>query len=108
MTILTSLPMILVRNLRNKTINSPIVITSFVYFDDTLQRTDKTGNLISESLIGQVQEYGLPIMDIHLMGGVNITNKGDFSFSRDVSDIIYADSLKYVLSGVYGKNRAGH
>jgi TolB-like protein len=93
--------------LKNRVIDTPVVITSFVYFDDTLQRTDKVGNLISESMIGQIQDYGLPVMDLHLMGGINITNRGSFAFSRDVSEILYAESIEYVLSGVMIKNERG-
>ena len=54
-----------------------------------------------------MQEYGLPIMDIHVMGGIYITNKGSFSFSRDVSEILYAESIDYVLSGVMIKSERG-
>lgn len=85
----------------------PMVVTSFVTFDGSLKNTQKLGNIISESLLGQVQEYGVPVVDIHLMGGVNITSSGDFVFSRDVNEIIYAEGIEYVLSGVLIKGERG-
>jgi len=97
----------LFRNMRNKKLNQPMLVTSFVKFDDTLQKTSKLGNLISESLIGNMQEYDIQIMDAHLMGGVDITSAGDFIFSRDSDDILYAGKVAYVLSGVIVESERG-
>jgi len=97
----------LFRNMRNKKLNQAIVVTSFVNFDDTLKNTSKLGNLISESLIGNMQEYDIPVMDIHLMGGVDITPTGDFVFSRSGDDILYAGEVAYVLSGVIVESERG-
>lgn len=97
----------LAKKIRTVNFDKPIVVASFVYFDETLNKTDKTGNLISESLLSQLQEYGIPVMDIHLMGGIEITKRGDFVFSRDVNEVIYTDSLSYILSGMLIKNERG-
>ena len=97
----------LFRNMRNKKLNQPMVVTSFVNFDDTLQKTSKFGNLVSESLIGNMQAYDVQVMDIHLMGGVDITPTGDYVFSRNGDDIFYAGDIGYVLSGVLIKNERG-
>jgi len=84
-----------------------VVVTSFVKFDDTLQSTQKFGNLLSESLLGQIQAYDIPIIDIHLMGGVNITPTGDYIFSRDVNEMLFERKTGYVLSGVLIRNERG-
>ncbi|PKG81051.1 hypothetical protein CXF85_20025 [Colwellia sp. 75C3] len=97
----------LFRNLRNIQLNQPILVTSFVKFDETLQKTSKLGNLVSESLIGNMQEYDIQVMDVHLMGGVNITPTGDFVFSRDRDEIEFAGEISYVLSGVIIESERG-
>ena len=97
----------LFRNMRNKKLNQPMVVTSFVHLDDTLKKSSKLGNLVSESLIGNIQEYDIQVMDIHLMGGIDITPTGDFVFSRDGDDILYADDIGYVLSGVVIESERG-
>jgi TolB-like protein len=98
----------LFRNMRNTVLNLPMVVTSFVHLDDTLKKTSKLGNLVSESLIGNMQEYDIQIMDIHLMGGVDITPAGDFVFSRDSDDILYGGEIAYVLSGVIVESERGY
>ena len=98
----------LYRNMRNTVLKQPMVVTSFVQLDDTLKKTSKLGNLISESLIGNMQEYDIPVMDIHLMGGIDITPVGDIVFSRDASDILYAGGVSYILSGVIINSEKGY
>lgn len=97
----------LMRNLRHKKIEQPMVVTSFVTLDDTLKNTSKLGNLISESLIGDMQAYSVPVIDIHLMGGIDITPAGDFVFSRSVDEIMYAGEVSYVLSGMLIESERG-
>lgn len=97
----------LIRNLRSKKIDQPIVVTSFVHFDDTLKNSSKLGNLVSESLIGNMQKHDVPVIDIHLMGGIDITPTGDHVFSRNSDDILYAGEITYVLSGVLVENERG-
>ncbi|MEY8201084.1 MAG: FlgO family outer membrane protein [Colwellia sp.] len=97
----------LFRNMRNKKLNKPILVTSFVNLDDSLQKNSQLGNLISESLIGNIQEYGIEVMDVHLMGEVDITPNGDLVFSRDRDDISYAGEIAYVLSGVIVESERG-
>ena len=97
----------LFRNMRNKKLNQPMVVTSFVNLDDTLQKTSKLGNLVSESLIGNIQAYDIQVMDIHLTGVVDITPTGDYVFSRNGDDIFYAGEISYVLSGVIVESERG-
>ncbi len=98
----------LFRNMRNTELNQPMVVTSFVHLNDTLKKTSKLGNLVSESLIGNMQVYDIQIMDIHLMGGVELTPTGDFAFSRNIDDILYAGDIAYVLSGVIVESERGY
>ncbi len=97
----------LVRNMRERKLNQPMMITSFVNLDDSLKKTSKLGNLISENLIGNMQAYDIQVMDIHLMGTVDITPTGDYVFSRDGYDISSGDKAAYVLSGVVVESERG-
>lgn len=97
----------LFKNLRGRDITQSVAVTSFVNLDGTLQNTQKLGNLVSESLLGQVQAYDIPIIDIHLMGGVSITSTGDYAFSRDINEMLYSHKAGYVLSGVLIRNERG-
>jgi len=98
----------LFRNLHNKKLDKPIAVTSFVNFDDTLQKNSALGNLVSESLISNMQAYDIPIMDIHLMGGVDISSTGDAVFSRNDNDILNIENAAYVLSGVIVESERGY
>jgi len=98
----------LFKNMRNKKLDQPILVTSFVNFDDTLKNSSKLGNLVSESLIGNMQAYDIQVMDVHLMGAIDITPTGDFVFSRDRDDINYSGEVAYVLSGVIIENERGY
>ena len=98
----------LFKNMRNKKLEQPILVTSFVNFDDTLKNSSKLGNLVSESLIGNMQAYDIQVMDVHLMGAIDITPTGDFVFSRDRDDINYSGEVAYVLSGVIIENERGY
>lgn len=98
----------LFRNLRNRKVEQPILVTSFVTLDDTLKNSRKLGNLVSESLIGNMQEYDVPLMDVHLTGGIDITPTGDYVFSRNREEIQYSGEVTYVLSGVIVEGERGY
>jgi len=80
--------------------NGNVAIASFVNLDDTLKQGNPLGNLISENLLGDMQTYGVPVLDVHMKGFLNIDDTGDYIFSRDSDEIIYNENIKYVLSGV--------
>jgi TolB-like protein len=97
----------LIRNSHNMQWDGDIAIASFVNFDDTLKEANALGNLISENLLGDMQAYNLPVLDIHTKGWLEINNTGDYVFSRDSGDIIFNENIKYVLSGIMVKVERG-
>ena len=98
----------LFNNLVRSELKSPVAVTTFVNFDSSLEEGNRLGNLISESLLGQVQEYGIPVMDLHLMKGVEMNGNGEFSFSRKMTKVMNSKTLNYVLSGVIIGNERGY
>lgn len=90
----------LLKNSYQKEWEGDIVIASFVNFDDTLKESNALGNLISENLLGDMQLYDVPVLDVHMKGWLEINNTGDYIFSRDGDEIAFNENIKYVLSGV--------
>ena len=86
--------------------NSAIAITSFVSLDD-LQSTSRISNLISESLIHEMQVRGYKVIDFKTMDNIKINASGDFLFSRDVAKLRKTLNIDYALTGTYVKYRTG-
>lgn len=81
----------LVNNLLINDWDSPLVITSFVAFEHGKQETKRFGRLISESLVGHIQVYGIPVVAAYTASG---------------ADNIKSE-VKYVLSGILIENERG-
>lgn len=96
----------LVKNMSPKGLNTPVAVASFVHFDN-VNSSSNLGNLISESLMGQLQNHAIPIVDIHLMEAIQTTDKGAFVFNRQMADYFQSQSIDYVLSGTMIQNEKG-
>jgi TolB-like protein len=96
----------LVKNMSPKGLNTPVAVASFVHFNN-VNSSSKLGNLISESLIGQLQNQAIPIVDIHLMDTIQTTDKGAYVFNRQMADYFQSQSIDYVLSGTMIQNEKG-
>lgn len=88
-------------------ISGPVAVASFVNFDSTLNRTNVLGNQLAESFIHELQEFHLPVIDYKLTGAIRITPKGDFAFSRDVTDLAQDLSIGYILTGTLRRANGG-
>jgi len=86
--------------------SSAIAITSFVSLDD-LESTSRISNLISESLIHEMQVRGYKVIDFKTMDSIKINATGDFLFSRDVAKLRKTLNIDYALTGTYVKYRTG-
>jgi TolB-like protein len=84
-----------------------IVVASFVHLDSSLQNTDSLGIQLAESFINGLQQIGLPVADHKLMGVLDINEKGDFAFSRDMGQFYNDVNIGYVLTGTMLKNSRG-
>jgi TolB-like protein len=89
----------LLKNLRGTVLDTPIAVSSFVEFAPNSQNSSKLGMLISENLLGQLQNQNIPVVDIHLMDGLQINKNGSFAFHQDMEGFFYSESVKYVLAG---------
>ncbi|MFT5841146.1 MAG: TolB-like protein [Colwellia sp.] len=95
----------LLKNLRGTVLDTPIAVSSFVEFNSN--NSSKLGMLISENLLGQLQNQHIPVVDIRLMDELQINNKGIFAFNRDMEGYFYSESVKYVLAGYLTQHNHG-
>lgn len=94
-------------DVRGIQVDQPIVVASFVHLDSTLQTTNTLGIQLAESFINDLQQIGLPVADHKLMGVLDINDKGDFAFSRDMGQFYNEINIGYVLTGTMLKNNRG-
>jgi TolB-like protein len=97
----------LLKNLRGTELETPIAVSSFVEFAPSSQNSSKLGMLISENLLGQLQNQNIPVVDIHLMDGLQINKNGSFAFHQDMEGFFYSESVKYVLAGYLTRHTHG-
>jgi TolB-like protein len=95
------------RDVRGMQVEQPIVVASFVHLDSSLQNTDTLGIQLAESFINELQQIGLPVADHKLMGVLDVNDKGDFAFSRNIGQFYNEVNIGYVLTGTMLKNSRG-
>lgn len=95
------------KDVQGMQVNESIVVASFVNLDSSLQNTNVLGIQIAESFINQLQQIGLPVSDHKLMGVLDVNEKGDFAFSRDMGKFYNDVNIGYVLTGTMLKNSRG-
>jgi TolB-like protein len=94
-------------DLRGIQIDQPVVVASFVHLDSSLQTTDTLGIQLAESFINDLQQIGLSVSDHKLMGVLDVNERGDFAFSRDMGQFYNKVNIGYVLTGTMIKNSKG-
>ncbi|MFT5706284.1 MAG: TolB-like protein [Oceanospirillaceae bacterium] len=94
-------------DVRGIQVNELIVVASFVHLNSSLQTTDTLGNQLAEYFINDLQKIGLPVADHKLMGVLDVNDKGDFAFSRDMGQFYNNVNIGYVLTGTMLKNSRG-
>lgn len=95
------------RDVRGMQVDQPIVVASFVHLDSSLQNTDSLGIQLAESFINELQQIGLPVADHKLMGVLDVNDKGDFAFSREMGQFYNDVNIGYVLTGTMLRNSRG-
>lgn len=93
------LAMELMSNSHELSMDSLIGVASFVELDETLLTSSVLGNQLGELLIGQIQRYGMSVVDFKTTGSVLIDRTGDYAFSRNTDKLAQRTGLDFVLSG---------
>lgn len=81
----------------NKT--DKLAVASFVRFDHSLIQPTVLGNRLAESLITQLQAFGVTVIDTKLSDSMVITDHGDLVFSRDTAHLAQQLNIDYIVSG---------
>jgi len=84
-----------------------IAIASFVRFNKTLREPTVIGNKMAESLIAELQQYGMTIIDTKLATDYAITQYGDLALSRDVDNLSSELGVDYILTGTLMERASG-
>ena len=100
------LAMELMRQARQLDAKSRIGVASFVALDASLQQTNALGNQLAESLMREMQAYGIQVVDYKMMNRINVDQEGDRIFSRNRFKLRRAD-MDYVLAGTMHRNEKG-
>ncbi|MEM0516602.1 FlgO family outer membrane protein [Pseudoalteromonas sp. YIC-827] len=93
------LSMRLIENLNVNIASGRVAVASFVELDSSLKRTNLLGNQLAESMITELQEFGLQVVDFKATGDIRVTQQGDLAYSRDFAELAQHQAVDYILSG---------
>lgn len=96
----------LVQSNTSVTARTPIAVTSFVDLQN-MDTTNWLGNSVSEGFIYQFQRRGFKVVDYKTTGSIQVTQQGDFAFSRDWKDLAQQQEVQYVLTGTMLRQEGG-
>ncbi|WP_428775392.1 FlgO family outer membrane protein [Vibrio sp.] len=85
---------------------TPIAVTSFVDLQD-MDATNWLGNSVSEGFIHQFQRRGFKVVDFKTTGSIQVTQQGDFAFSRDWKNLAKEQEIQYILTGTMLRQEGG-
>ncbi len=89
----------LMENLTSEPGTIRLAVTSFVDLDGSLQTASRLGNQLAESMLTEVQAFGLNVVDHKVMPMMRIDSSGDYSYSRDILQLNTKGQINAVLSG---------
>lgn len=88
------------------TVLSPIAVTSMVNLS-TLESTNSLGEQISEDFVHELHRRGEVVLDYKITGSIKVTPEGDFSMSRDWTELSKRIPAGRVLTGTMSRNDLG-
>ena len=87
--------------------NETVAVASFVELDSDLNKTNLLGHQLADGLMGELQQYGVSVLDFKTMDVIRVNSGGDFVFSRDHNQLREWQDIDYVLSGTLTRNNRG-
>ncbi len=88
------------------TILSPIAVTSFVNLS-TLESTNWLGEQLQEDFVHELHRRGEVVLDYKITGSIKVTPEGDFSMSRDWTELSKRIPAARILTGTMSRNDMG-
>ncbi|WP_100656843.1 FlgO family outer membrane protein [Alteromonas flava] len=74
-------------------------VVSFVELDASLNTSSPLGNQLTEYFIGEIQHFGIGIVDFKVGNAISVTPTGDFIFSRNAERLADKLEMNHVLTG---------
>ncbi|GGW95095.1 FlgO family outer membrane protein [Alteromonas halophila] len=93
------LAMGLMDNAQGLTREDLIGVASFVRFNRSLQDTTVVGNQLAEYLMGELQSYGVSVVDFKLANNIAVTPHGDLALSRDGKALASSLAMDHIVTG---------
>lgn len=88
------------RNAATKDLSNTYIVTSFTNLDK-LGDTTALGRLIAENLMHGLQVHKWQILEVRLTKGIDVTEAGEFSLSRDVNKLKDEYKISGVVTGTF-------
>lgn len=82
-------------------------VASFVRLNHTLHDTTVLGNQLAEYMLGQLQSYGLAVVDFKLSDDLYVTERGDLVMHRGFQKIAAQSKMDHVLTGTMIETKRG-
>ena len=101
------LAMQLMENLNFVKPGNTVAVTSMVELDSSLNKTNIIGNHLSDSLMGELQEFGVAVLNYKLRDSIVVNSNGDFALTRDHTALREWQDIDYVLTGTMTKSYRG-
>lgn len=83
-----------------------IAVSGFVSQEDYTTQ-DEFGRLLSETMMFQLNQYGLKVVDFKALPFIRITPEGDISTSRDYRQLSGKIGAQYLLHGTISETQGG-
>jgi TolB-like protein len=85
---------------------SPIAVTSMVNLS-TLETTNWLGEQLAEDFVHELHRRGEVVLDYKVTGSIKVTPEGDFSMSRDWTELSKRVPASRILTGTMSRNDMG-
>lgn len=85
---------------------SGIAVSGFVSQED-YRSQDEFGRLVAETMMFQLNQYGLRVVDFKTLPFIRITPQGDVSTSRDYRQLSSRIGARYLLQGTISETMGG-
>lgn len=85
---------------------SAVAVSGFVSQED-YRSQDEFGRLLSETMMFQLNQYGLKVIDFKALPFIRITPQGDISTSRDYRQLGSRIAARYLLHGTVSHTSGG-
>ncbi|MEW9799099.1 FlgO family outer membrane protein [Alteromonas sp. CYL-A6] len=101
------LAMGLMSNTRQLSADELVGVTSFVRLNRSLREPTILGNQLAEYLMGELQTFGLGVVDFKLAQNITVTSYGDLALSREASRLASKLNMDHIVTGTMVEDERG-